>query len=234
MKSKPLSVFQIYKHYFGITRSYIQEYCKHCPNCQLSQIQTTRPPLQPIISNEFLERVQIDLIDMRHMPDKDNFYISHFVDHFTKFHILFPLKSKNSQDVAAMIEERVLAYLGPPRVFHSDNGHEFVNQILHSLFETWGGDTTFVRGRPRQSQSQGCVERGNRVVDERIGTLKKEYGYDSEESDVCPWASWLPMIMYHMNIQYSETTGETPYKMVTGQEPKSPLIPGAPVHVVDD
>jgi len=64
--------------------------------------------------------------------------------------------------------------------------------------------------------------------------LKKEYGYDSEESDVCPWASWLPMIMYHMNIQYSETTGETPYKMVTGQEPKSPLIPGAPVHVVDE
>jgi len=33
-----------------------------------------------------------------------------------------------------MIEERVLAYFGVPRIFHSGNGREFVNQVLQALF----------------------------------------------------------------------------------------------------
>ena len=60
-----------------------------------------------------MERIQIDLIDMRHSPDCDFNYIGHFEDHMTKFHILFPLKDKSANKVATMIEERVLAYVGP-------------------------------------------------------------------------------------------------------------------------
>ena len=51
----------------------------------------------------------------------------------TKFHILFPLRDKSANEVATVIEERVLAYVGTPHIFHSDNGKEFVNQLLHSL-----------------------------------------------------------------------------------------------------
>ena len=46
-----------------------------------------------------------------------------------------------------MLHERVLAYLGPPKIFHSDNGREFVNDLIHAMFEKWGGDVTFVSGR---------------------------------------------------------------------------------------
>ena len=81
----------------------------------------------------------------------------------TKFHVLFPLRDKSANEVATMIEERVLAYVGTPHIFHSDNGREFVNQLLHSLLDTWSsGNVTFVT-RPRHSQSQGLVERGNRL-----------------------------------------------------------------------
>lgn len=80
------------RHYFGVTRGYIQMFCKNCPVCQLSQPQVTRPPLRPIVQKDLLERVQVDLIDMRHSPDGDFSYIGHFMDHFSKFHVLFPLK----------------------------------------------------------------------------------------------------------------------------------------------
>ena len=43
---------------------FVQEFCSHCPVCQLKQAQTTRPPLQPIIETDFLNRIQVDLIDM--------------------------------------------------------------------------------------------------------------------------------------------------------------------------
>ena len=64
-----------------------------------------------------------------------------------------------------MFRERVLAYVGAPRIFHSDNGWEFVNQLMRGLLELWNRDVTLVNGRPRHSQSQGLVERGNREVE---------------------------------------------------------------------
>ena len=86
----------------------------------------------------------MNLIDMRQSPDHDSNYICHVMDHYTKFHIIYPLKTKSAQEVAFSLEERVLAYMGTPRIFHSDNGCEFVNQVLRSLFEKWGGGTIFV------------------------------------------------------------------------------------------
>ena len=71
-----------------------------------------------------------------------------------------------------MLEERVFAYLGPPRIFHSDNGREFVNQVLSSLVQSWGGETTLVNGRPRHSQSQGLVEVGNKHVERKLAAMK--------------------------------------------------------------
>ena len=80
------------------------------------------------------------------------------------YYVLFLLKQKTADEVATLLEERVLAYFGPPKIFHSDNGREFVIQVIRALFSSWGGHTTFINGRPRHSQSQGLVERGNRVV----------------------------------------------------------------------
>ena len=170
---------------------------------------------------------------MRHYPDGDFNYISHFEDHMTKFHILFPLRDKSANEVATVIEEGVLAYVGPPHIFHSDNGREFVNQLLHSLLETWSsGNVTFVNGRPHHSQSQGLVERGNRTVQEKIAAIKNDEGFTGKMS--FPWVSWLPRIMYSINTQVHTTTKEMPYKLVFGQYPRSQLIPGAEQHIVNE
>ena len=101
----------------------------------------------------------------------------------TKFHILFPLRDKSVNEVTTIIEERVLAYIGTPHIFHSDNDREFVNQLLHSLLDTWSsGNVTFVNGRPRDSQSQGLVERGNRTVQEKIAAIKNDEGFAGKMS----------------------------------------------------
>ncbi len=86
-------------HYAGITRAYAQEYTKSCPTCQLKAPQTTRPPLKPIVETDFLARLQVDLIDQQNSPDGEYKYIAHVMDHFTKFHILFPLKEKTAAAV---------------------------------------------------------------------------------------------------------------------------------------
>ena len=49
---------------------------------------------------------------------------------------------------------------GAPRILQSDNGLEFVNNVVHNLLNFWS-DCKVVHGHPRYSQSQGSVERSN-------------------------------------------------------------------------
>ena len=109
-------LMKVQRHYLGITRGFVHKLCTHCPVCQPSQPQNTRPPLHPIIEKDFLDRVQVDLIDMRHSPDNEYNYIGNFMDHFSKLHVLFPFKRKTAEEVSYMLQERVLAYLGPPKI----------------------------------------------------------------------------------------------------------------------
>ena len=203
---------------YGIPFSYVNHFVKHCATCQLQQPQRTKPQLKPIIENSFLNRFQLDLVDMRHAPDGDYNYICHTMDHFTKFHVIYPLKTKTADEVAATFRDRVLGYFGAPKRFHSDNGKEFVNKVLHGLLDKWNPDVTLINGRPRHSQSQGLVERGNREIEKKLTNMKNEAGI---AGDNYPWASWLAECMFNMNMQTSTTTNDTPYHLVFGVAPPS-------------
>ena len=61
---------------------------------------------------------------MRHMPDGSYHYIAHYMDHWSKFHILWPLMKKSAVDVAVGLVKRVFPYLGLPKILQSDNGRE--------------------------------------------------------------------------------------------------------------
>jgi transposase InsO family protein len=101
-----------------------------------------------------MTRGQIDLIDMRHRPDHSYHWIGHYMDHWSKMHVLFPLMQKSANEVALNLASKVFAYFGPPKILQSDNGREFVNTIVHKLVEDWPGEVTIVNGRARHPQSQ--------------------------------------------------------------------------------
>ena len=209
----------------------MQEFRTHCPVCQLCQPQNIRPRLHPIIEKDFLDRVQVDLIDMRHSPDNEYNYIGLFMENFSKFYVLFPLKSKTAGEVSYMLQEHVLAYLGPPKIFHSDNGREFVNNLIHTMFEKWGGDVTFVSGCPHHSQSQGLVERGNRTVEQKIAAMKLDEGHGENKY---PWVLWLPRIMFPMNCERHEGIKDLPYHVAFGRYPPVGICSGTEKRCVDE
>ena len=125
----------------------------------------------------------------------------------------------------------MLAYCGPPKIFHSDNGREFVNQLIRSMFDRWGGDVTFVNCRPRHSHSQGLVERGNRVVERKLAAMKDDNGMSG---DKYPWASWLPRVMWAMNSERHRTIQDTPYRLLFGRSPPAGIFPGAQEHCLSE
>ena len=152
------------------------------------------------------------------------------MDHFSKFHILFPTKTKEAEEIACLFKERVLAYFGAPHIFYSDNGREFCNQVLTKLMHNWSQKVTFVNGRPRHSQSQGLVERVNRIAEEKRAKIKT----DQNLNDKIPWAPWLPEIMYSMNVERHRTTEDSPYRVVFGRVPPTPLLPQSESRLINE
>ena len=64
------------------------------------------------------------------------------------------------------------------------NGHEFVNEIVHSLVRDWPGEITIVNGRPRNPK---CQEQGNSIVEKLIGARFQEVQSD----DYPAWLSFI-------------------------------------------
>lgn len=146
---------------------------------------------QPYLSTDS----QIDLIDMRHRPDNSFKWIGHYMDHWSKFHVLFPLARKCAAEVGLNLQTRVFALLGTPHILHSDNGREFVNEIVRDVVNNWPGNVVIVNGRPRNPNCQGLVEQGNLSVEKLFGARLHEY----QGSDYPPWTEWLPFIQCKLN-----------------------------------
>ena len=58
---------------------------------------------------------------------------------------------------------------GAPIILQSDNGREFVNQVIFNLKKLWK-DLKIVNGRARHPQSQGSIERSNKEIENMVVT----------------------------------------------------------------
>jgi hypothetical protein len=105
------------------------ELCKiYCENCYVCmEKQPTVPPRKgakkPIISSEFCDRFQVDLIDMRTTRKKDVYRVmQHFImtvkDHSTGLVYLAKLPRKTAVFVANELE-KYFGFVGYPHIFHT-------------------------------------------------------------------------------------------------------------------
>jgi transposase InsO family protein len=165
----------------------------------------------------FWERMQIDLVDMRYKAElyidgQVYSYICHAIDHHSGFNILWAQKKKEAVEVAHNCGVRIFAYFGLPRIFHSDNGTEFKNQLVFAFIKKWPGTCKVVHGRPRCPWVQGKVEQSN-------GTMQKLLAAKMLELKTDKWVDLLPEIQYTMNINMQNVTKTTPFNIVFGQNP---------------
>ena len=137
--------------------------------------------------------MQIDLIDMQSRADGDFRFICHVVDHFPKFNIIYPQKRKTAEETAKNLAFRVFSYFGLPQILHSDNGSEFVNDVIKSLLVLWPGKSVLINGSPRHSQSQGLVEQGNKTIQTMTSAREKQ-------ENTMRWSEWLPEIQCKITV----------------------------------
>ena len=97
------------------------------------------------------------------------------------------MKSKQAKEVVHGLKECVFSAFGLPYILHSDNGREFVNNLIVDTVEAWPGECKLVNGKARSLWVQGCVEKGSHCVEMMITAKRYEKSSNS-------WVSWLPKI----------------------------------------
>ena len=147
---------EVQANYSWIRYDTISPYLKTCSQYSLRKPLKNRPCGKPIISLGFLSSFQIDLIDITSRPDQDFKWIFHMRNHFSKFSLAYPLRSKCALEVANNLVNTFHLF-GAPKILQSNNGKEFVAMVIKELASIWKG-LIIINGRPRHPQSQGCVE----------------------------------------------------------------------------
>jgi len=196
---------------FRIPRPPIEIFLTGCKSCNEKKNLPKKLVVKPILSSDFCERGQIDLIDFQSLQDGNYKWILNYQDHSTKFVILRPLTSKRAQEIASELLSIFLLF-GAPKILQSDNGREFVNGIIENLHEMWP-ESKIVHGRPRHPQSQGSIERSNQDVENMLRAWMADTGSKR-------WSVGLSFVQWQKNSSYHRIIGRSPYKALFGCDPK--------------
>eukprot|EP01137_Pigoraptor_chileana_P030246 Opistho-2@16563 len=92
--------------------------CRTCP--EKGRPVAARGMLKPIRTDAYLDRIQIDLINLAATPDGNFKYVFTVRDHFTRFTWLYALETREAQGVADHLEKQFDMF-GAPSILQSDN-----------------------------------------------------------------------------------------------------------------
>jgi len=189
---------------------------QHVQNCQACRVanpaggvpQSARQdlPSQP------WEVVQIDTLELGASHSGRYHCVLVAVDMFTRWAEVIPLRRHDASSVADAFVEMCTRW-GPPRVIRCDNGTEFCNSIVTSLFKVFGVNVR--HGAVRHPQSQGGAERFNRTL---INLIRKTVSAGGD------WASELQMMgFYYRNRPHSQL-GISPMQAMLAWEPRNLIV----------
>ena len=220
--------------YCNIPREIVHKYVNMCKFCQKAHAcfvpNTLRngnakenagkkpPPKRKKVEIEmdFLTRCQIDILDMQSMPDVDGqfSYIGHFVDHHTKYNVLFPLKRTDALYVAKKLCRYVFGHFGLPQVLHSNLGRKYVDEIISWVLQFWSTDAQIINGSPRMRKLTPIIQQRQKTILILIETIR------AKQADSTSWSSWLPGIQYSLNTNQFEPDSAPGFDSVFKRRPK--------------
>lgn len=146
------------------------------------------------------EMISTDLMGPLPRSMKGHQYICVITDYFSKYSLLFPLRTSNTETVCRVIEEGVFLVYGVPRIIICDNGPQYRSRQFQSLAERYGSK---IRYNSNYHPQANPTERVNRT----IKTMLASYVTDKHRM----WDVNLAKIGCALRTAKHDSTGETPY-----------------------
>ena len=122
--------------YINISCAVVEKFIAAC-SCQLERKHPQKPDdVKPIISSRFNSRGHFGLINMTAYPDGKMKWILHYQDHHDEMSYLRALPDKEAKPVALELIPLLLMQ-GAQVILQSDNGREFIAQVIKELTNIW-------------------------------------------------------------------------------------------------
>ena len=187
-------------------------------SCETCQVTGKAPIQQATIGGSLVGTTPFEVVamDLMAMPESwaGNKYLMVVEDYLSNFVVVAPIPDKNAATVAEVFLKQVILVYGPPAVIHSDRGLEFKNKVMAELCDLINAKKIFTT--PYHPQADGKVERFNRTIQRILACY-----VGSEQRN---WDILLPYVLYAYNTTTSRKHGRSPFNIVYGRDPKSPLI----------
>lgn len=122
------------KKFANIQQKHVLLFNSLCMGCQKKRTKAgnKKVVVKPIISDGFMTRGQLDLIDYQSMPDGIWKWAMHYQDHSNKLSVLDALTTKCAREVAYRLIP-IFTLIGCPFLLQMDNGREFVANIINLI-----------------------------------------------------------------------------------------------------
>lgn len=130
---------------------------------------------------------------------------------FSKFVLLFPLRTGKADKICEIVEKQFLLF-GAPQAIICDNGKQFNSQVFKEMANKYNTKLWFT---PSYHPQSNPTERVNRVVGTMIATFTKPGRHNT-------WDECLPEIGHAIRTAVHETTGYTPSYLFLGRETTVP------------
>ncbi|XP_063596236.1 uncharacterized protein LOC134773090 [Penaeus indicus] len=192
----------------------VTEHVRSCKTCPLYKGHTSdpTPALKFDIPDFPWQKVSCDTLSGFTTSRSGNKHILVFVDNFSRYCELVAVPSKAAVHVTKAFHDVICCRHGCPHYLSSDNGTEFVNQVLASLTQQL--NVTQVNVLPFRPQANGITERLNRS----ILTILRQLVDDSKDD----WDVLLPTVQSAINSTYHSSLGDSPHFLLTGQDKRLP------------
>jgi transposase InsO family protein len=198
-------------HYWPKMRTDVARFVRRCSVC-LSVKPEQKAPAGLMLSKTTAltkpwQTISIDLMGPLPRSTKGFKYILAISDLFSKFVLVYPLRTATASVVTKLVEEQVILTFGAPAAVVSDNGVQFKSKIFQSMLAQYSVKLSFTANYHAQANP---VERVNRV----LKTMLRSYVTDNHRT----WDKYLPHIGYAMRSAKHEVTGYTPNFLMFGRE----------------
>lgn len=193
----------------------VVDYVRSCDICgeRKSPPFKKRHKMKSYVMGAAFERVATDIAGPFPTSEKGNKYILVIGDYFTKLTEAYAIPDMQATTVADFIFRGWIKRYGSPRELHSDQGRQFESQLFQELCRFL--DIKKTRTTPLHPRSDGMIERMNKTINEMLSKYIKVHQHD--------WDECLDSIVMVYNSTPHESTGQTPHRMVYGEEMQFPL-----------
>ena len=187
----------------------INKYVKACEVCLRAKKSPKQVPIQRYpIPHRPMQTVSMDILGPLPITARDNKFILVIRDYTTRYSVMIPLETKDSDAVIGGLRTFISNY-GSSEVLLSDNAAEFKSEQMKAFCKFFNIRKEEVS--PYHPSSSGLVERVNRD----IGKLLRIY---TNTLAVHDWDILLPVVQLTLNNTFNASLGETPFFSLFGYD----------------